>query len=832
MDMNFKACPIDQILPLLAIRNDMIVSKRGDITVGWELDLPASYSVTETEYDEIIGSLHSAVGMMPSWTILHKQDFFSETKYVADTGKKSFLGASYERHFDGRKYLSHNSRLFLTFSKKANVMSNSSSSSIFGGLVGKSVPDAERISECSSLADRFISVVGNCRSIGVRRLSSEELTGVSGHRGMIEEYLMLGTGSDNLLSDLEMAPNKLKVGGVELTGFVISELESLPGEISSVSRIKSMSTSRSNVFLSTGAAFGVSLACPHVLNQYLITVPQDKIIKELESKRKKMSSMSKVSSVNMVNAENIGSYIEEANRNSTITVYSHINILAWSESGISEKIKDSISAALSSVGIAGTAVKYNLPCLYIAGIPGGESEIPTEQYMTLDLDAALCLWSYESFDYGLSGGSLKLCDRIRMIPMEMDIQEKARDAGYISNFNGFVLGPSGSGKSFMTNKLLRDSYDAGAHIFLMDVGDSYEGLCAVIREESGGKDGIYYSYDPERPFSFNPFLDHRSWGEEDNEGKTFLTSLIRCIWSPSQGWSPSASAALNETISRFIAWWDESEKVADPILNDYADYIIREVIPAIEKGEFRCVGIPVTLQTLDINDMMIAMSPYIGSGKFSYLLNSRDNHDIFESRFTVFEVDKVSKISEIYKLWLLCIMHSFEDKMRRTDAFKLMVIEEAWKAIMDDNMAPYIAWLWRTARKFRTSAVVVTQQVDDIIQNSIIRDAIVQNSSVKILMDQSSSKNNFSETADMLALNEKDMSLVLSVNKDLCLGRKYKEVFISLGNKHSGVYAVEVSPEEAIAYESEKPKKEPLMKIAKECGSFIKAIEIIKNKKV
>ncbi|MBO5498584.1 MAG: hypothetical protein J5990_04235, partial [Bacteroidales bacterium] len=219
---------------------------------------------------------------------------------------------------------------------------------------------------------------------------------------------------------------------------------------------------------------------------------------------------------------------------------------------------------------------------------------------------------------------------------------------------------------------------------------------------------------------------------------------------------------------------------------------------------------------------ILAMGDYAEGGAFGFLLNDRSPRDLFSSRFTVFEVDKLSGIndSKFYSLCILCIMNSFNARMRSTSGMKVMVIEEAWKAIANETMSGYLAGLWKTARKFQTSAVVVTQQVSDIMSSQVIRDTILQNSSVRILLDQSNNRNSFSQLQELLGLTDHQRDLILSMNRIHRDGLHYREVFIALGDKKYGVYATEVSPQEAVCYESNKEKKKPFLELSDRIGAI------------
>ncbi len=162
----------------------------------------------------------------------------------------------------------------------------------------------------------------------------------------------------------------------------------------------------------------------------------------------------------------------------------------------------------------------------------------------------------------------------------------------------------------------------------------------------------------------------------------------------------------------------------------------------------------------------------------------------------------------------------------------MILIEEAWKAIAKEGMAEYIKYLFKTVRKFYGEAIVVTQDVEDIISSPVVKQAIINNSDCKILLDQSKYQNKFEQIQELLGLTEKEKALVLSINKFNDPLRKYKEVFISLGGMQSKVYRVEVSPEEYLAYTTEESEKVKIMEYAAKFGGDMeRAINYFINNK-
>ena len=528
---------------------------------------------------------------------------------------------------------------------------------------------------------------------------------------------------------------------------------------------------------------------------------------------------------NKVGAEELDTFIEQSHKEQLTTVKTNTNILVWGRADQEQELRGRVSSALSGMDITCVQATYDTPILWYSSIPGAAGEISADNLRKGELQESLCLGIGETYEQDLEGGVMKMCDRFRNIPVRIDLQAAAYQAGLIDNYNAFILGGSGTGKSFFTNYFVRSCYDAGQTVFIIDVGDSYQGLCSVVNEESGGKDGIYYTWDRNSPITFDAFIGIEQWLDEDDrlqqesDGLNFLLSFLQTLWSPRGGWNADSGNILKQIIRDFAIFRKgNSER---PIFNDLRSFIISDIAPRIHsKQGYTCDDVNVTSSRFDIDGLILAMGDYSKDGAFGFLLNDRNPRDLFSSRFTVFEVDKLSGIndSKFYSLCILCIMNSFNAKMRNTPGMKVMVIEEAWKAIANETMSGYLAGLWKTARKFQTSAVVVTQQISDIMSSSVVRDTILQNSSVRILLDQSNNRNSFSQLQELLGLTDHQKDIILSMNRSRRRGLQYREVFIALGDKKYGVYATEVSPQEAIAYESNKEKKRPFLELSAQVG--------------
>ena len=843
--MNGKILRLEDCIPVALVSDNAIVARDGSVTIGWELFPPEEYTVSQESYDSMTTLMASAFRGLPPWTMVHRQDIYRKRLYHSSpTGH--FLDDSYSAHFEGRPFLEHRQYLWFTFNPSRDGKAGAMKGTLQGaaGGIRYRTPEMkgllERLQHFESRCMEFVSVFGSTGGFRSRRLMTADLEGsIGGPDGILEEYKNWFASPVEGTDIFQKEGTYLERDTRRMFSYSFSQTDDLPGEVSNTLKVRSLSCADSDILLSSASPIGSDLPFEHIVNFYFLVPEQTEALRDLDRRRKNMTSMSKGSAENTVNAEGIAHFIDLIHAESTVAVYTHFNLFLWGEKEAELAMRGAAGAALSQMGLTGKLNTMDMPQLWIAAIPGGEMEIGEDNLMIAELEMAMCMSINESFMRDFPGGTLRITDRHRHTPVVIDTQQGAYDAKLIENYNAFILGPSGSGKSFFTNWYVRNCFDAGQHVFIIDKGDSYEGLCSIIHEETDGKDGIYYTWSAEHPFAFASFQDCRHWkSDEADTGMSFLMSMLKIIWTPKDGWDSVSNPILYSIISDFV---DSVPEVGDdPLFEDFYRFLKEEIRPRIlqekkrKKAEPYVVGgEAVTPDIFDIRSFCIALAPYGQDGRFGFLLNEKHPADLFKSRFVVFEVDAISEIDPtLYALCTFCIIHSFERKMHSDDtAFRLMFIEEAWQAIATEGTAEYLRGLWKTARKYHTSATVVTQQVSDIISSPIIKDAILNNSPVKILLDQQSNAASFEDISNLLGLSPIDRALVRSVGRNLAEGTLYKEVFITLGGKKSGVFALEVSPEEAMVYESDKVKKRPLFEETERCGSIRQAIRNLISKR-
>lgn len=810
--INLRNC-----FPVIDGGDGLIFSKRGDITFAWELTLPPAFRCNPERYDSLVTTFKAAISMLPDWSIVHKQDLFFKKRYIREE-RSGFLSSAYERHHDGRQYLSHRCRLFVTFSNRKNARGG------VNGLMGfpsMSLPDKAEVGKFLGAAQQFEAIVNSNDLLSLRRLEPEEIFGSMESPGLLQDYLNFADCGGDFLSDIAISHDRVQSGDRFMSCHLFSDLDQMPGEVSPCRKVQALSTDNSTVNLCFLSDIGQSLDCDHIVNQFIMRESVSEAHRELANRAKRMNAMSLKSNEDRIYSEEIKDYLDEAAASQTFTVKAHMNILAIGSEAELTEVKNKVTASIFMTGITPIVDIHDVPLQYWASMPGNEAGLSYNEYMTMRLEPALCLWLYDGLDSGIKDGFMKICDRQRLIPVRFDTLEGAMREGLTDNLNMFLLGPSGSGKSFFMNTYLHSCYEAGAHCFLIDMGESYRGHCHIIREESGGRDGAYYSFESGKPISFNPFRNVGRFLADGSLSQEFLFTLMCSLWTcgtDEDGRTVSANELkyIKESVTMFVSSWKLKR---DPIFNDYYKYLCGTFKKYIDKNK-------VPKEHFDMASYASVLGQFAEGGLYDYLLNSKESIDMLDNRFVVFEIDKIKDNRILFPITTLIIMDAFMEKMSSSSDLKVMVIEEAWKALQGTMMSGYMLELWKTARKHRTSAVLVTQELKDITSSPVIKDSIVTNSAVKVLLDMSKHTFKFEELAESMSLGEDDKSMILSLGK-LNKTARGKEVFFNLGNKKSYVMRVDVSPEETIAYSSRKEDRERLESEATRCGSYIQAVRNI-----
>jgi len=806
---------LKDLLPILDVEHDTILSKQGDITLGFEVILPEIFTLSNEDYESLHQTWVKALKILPRQSVFHKQDWFLDSKYKSrfSMDDTSFLTQSSERFFNERPFLDHTCYIYLT--KKP--VNRKLSSSAFSNLLRRSIVPEETLSislvqEFFESAGQFKSILEGSGLVQLRRLKNEELTSSRNKAGVIEKYCFLLEDESLVVKDISFKSG-IQIGGQFCQLFTLAN----PADLSSLcgSRINydKYSTDKTKFSVGFASTLGQLLPCNHIYNQFLFIEDAQKTIRKMESKRLRLQSLSAYSRENTIAKEAVNDFLNEAVSDGRIPVRAHFNVLVWTDKEAELKdIRNLVSSALAQMDAVPKQELDGAPQIHWAGIPGNEADFPMNDTFETFPEQASCFFNMESsYRSSLSPIGIRLGDRLTGKPVHVDISDEPVKKGIITNRNKFILGPSGSGKSFFTNHMVRSYYEQGTHIVLVDVGHSYKGLCDMVG-------GYYFTYSETNPIRFNPFYIGEGGGL-DTEKKESIKTLLLALWKKdNETFNRSEYVALSNALQLYYEKLDRN-KTLFPCFNSFYEFLKEDFVKVLTNDQVKD-------KDFDVSNFLYVLRPYYSGGEFDYLLNADKNLDLLTQRFIVFELDNIKDHPILFPVVTLIIMEVFISKMRKLKGVrKMILIEEAWKAIAKEGMAEYIKYLFKTVRKFFGEAIVVTQEVEDIISSPVVKQAIINNSDCKILLDQSKYMNKFDQIQELLGLTEKEKALVLSINKANDPTRKYKEVFISLGGTLSRVYRTEVSPEEYLVYTTEEREKMRVTEYSNKYGSIERGIK-------
>lgn len=808
----------------------VLYTKTGEYSAVLKIENPVQkYSADIDSYYDFTHLFTALAQTLGEGYAIHKQDIFVRKQFASEpTDGQEFLSSSYFRYFKGRPYTdslcyltitqeAKKSRLFSFDNKKwrdflvkiRKVHDQLHDSGVQARFLNKA--------EASEYVDRYFAMNFKDRTVSMTNFKADDETVSMGDK-RCKVYSLVDVDCAALPSMIRPYTN-IEVNNTEMPVDLASVVDNIPD------------------------------AETVVYNQVIFLPNQKRELAMLDKKKNRHASIPNPN--NQMAVEDIKRVQEVIARESKQLVYTHFNMVVAVSAGADlQKCTNHLENAFGRMGIHISKRAYNQLELFVGSFPGNCYTLNEEydRFLTLS-DAAMCLMYKERVLHS-EETPLKIYYTDRQgVPVAIDITGKEGKNKLTDNSNFFCLGPSGSGKSFHINSVVRQLHEQGTDVVMVDTGNSYEGLCEYL----GGK---YISYTEERPITMNPFRINRE--EYNIEKIDFLKNLILMIWKGSDSQIPEIEFRIVEQIiidyydayfNGFTRYTDEQREVL--LKNLFAaasrknpnkpprevDEMVRKQIEVLEA---RRAALKVTelsfnsffdysfdrleqictendITTISYSTYSTMLQPFYKGGAYEKILNETVDSALFDETFIVFEVDAIKENKKLFPIVTLIIMDVFLQKMRIKKNRKVLVIEEAWKAIASPLMAEYIKFMYKTARKFWASVGVVTQEIQDIIGSEIVKEAIINNSDVVMLLDQSKFKERFDEIRKILGLTEVDCKKIFTINrlenKD---GRSFfREVFIRRGTT-SGVYGVEEPHECYMTYTTERAEKEALKLYKKE----------------
>ncbi|MGY3791648.1 TraG family conjugative transposon ATPase [Aquimarina sp. 433] len=748
---------LHKVFPIYAVENDLIISKNGDITVGYKLQLPQIYSLDKESINRINQLFDKIIRSLPENTIIQKQDYFFVDKIKeAVTQGDQMLSRSDNKFFYEKPTLSHECYLFITKDSK-NKISLTSNTKLYQKYM-------DEVNDFLKVVNTSISFLAKEEFFEVNSLDSETIINILG------KYISLSAEGQQSLKDL-FFDKRLQVGEKIAEMYTITSYNQLPLSIETTKKNIDFSTQRTDFQIPFIQPVCLGLECNHIYNQVIFIDNSEKVFSKLKTKLNQFKSLAILSKENEVTYDQIDQLVNNVIEKELRFVYQHFNIILWdTEEDKLENHKNQLENAFKELSITPYQIKHSLKDLFMANVPGACATIP-EIYKFIGISEQTPVFlNFESYYQGNKDGIL-LTDRKNGAPVRLDLWIEPVKRGLIVNRNRLIFGPSGTGKSFLINHIASQYYEQGHHIVMIDIGNSYKKLCNLVK-------GQYYAYDPDVPLEFNPFhFNHID--EVNNDKKIFLTSLIIFLWKGEDPFRREEKQVIGLYLDAYYEIF-KHEDDAYPCMASFYEFVDKNEVMDNEEKYFDKISFQLSLR--DFYD-----------GKYHKILNSETPIDLVQERFIVFEMDNIKDHPVLFPLVTMLCIDVVMSKIRKIpEAKKSIFIDECWKPISKGEMAQFIKYLYKTVRKFYGEVAIATQDVEDILDTPA-GPAMINNTDTMILLSHKKKMATKDKFAQYLSFSESDLEKLFSTDK--------REVFIKVGSV-SNVYKVSVSPERYACYSS------------------------------
>lgn len=749
---------------------NILYSLSGDYSIIMQIsNTVLQYCADPQQYINYQHILLNACKILGENHTIQKQDIFIRKSYQQKP-RADFLEQKYQEHFSGRKYTEIQTYIIFTCRVKRGTFYTFNSDALNSFLLS-----------INKIYDLFVQA-----NLDPAILDKQQIN------HYVKRVLCMDFTNEHIaLDNINASSNQIQIGknAVRCISLIDTDEIDLPEKIGAYTN-KTDSSGMQN-FPIDNFFFFYDIPQYHcfIYNQIIEIPVQRKLLNQLEIKRNRHSGIP--DPANTLCVEDIDRLLIDVARENQLLVNTHFSIILCCQEQHMERSASFIESSLFHQGIIPSRNAFNQLELFRCALPANAGELKKYDKFLTTIDAALCFFFKERLLTDEKSDFLLTFTDRRGIPVSIDPSDLPMQTGRIKNRNRFVLGSSGTGKSYAINAIIQQYLQYNMDVVIVDVGHSYSGLCSTY----GGK---YITYSEDRPITMNPFAVSKQ--EFNIEKKDFLITLICLLWKGSDG---TATTLERDVIAKIISdfykeHFSNASKYRSTLnFNSFYDYA-KENIPKVVKRE------KIDFQ---VDEFCFVLKKFYQGGEYESILNEPADTSLFDEPFIVYEIDNIQQNKILLPIVTLIIMDLFIQKMRhRRNRRKTLILEEAWRAISSPIMASFLLYLNKTVRKFYGEIIEVTQEINDIIGNPIIKDSIINNSDTVILLQQNEA--DFKKVADLLNISPVEQRKIFTINKlDNKQGRsRFNEFYMRRGSTGE-VYGVEVSLMHHLAFTTEKPEK-------------------------
>ena len=776
----------------------MIFANNGNVIACYRGELPEIYSLSEKDFEDLHSTWFQALKSLPVSCVIHKQDIYTKKSFTSENlPNNTFLAKATHNHFKGREYIDHQCYLFFTLVKN-KTLNNSKYVNPFR-KVSKSIYQElnQHVHSFLGSVNDSITYINNSRKVNFLPLQESEILCLSK-----DFFNGFNRGFD---TDILLEKSKVTIGTNHFDVLAVNS-EACFGENVQTSKINERFTSDDFVFHQGFIdGLGLSLNENHIINQIIYLDDKQKWRKLLDKKIEELKKSSNFGTQNKVILKKIEHIQHQINNDdSSRIIRGHLNIMYWTkEVHDLENIGSRIKSEFKELDIMPYYPRGEERKNYILNShPCFASNFSNEDVYVTDLKHALCLF-INNTNYRTDSQGIIFNDREHNIPILKDVWDEQKKRIKARNFA--IFAPTGEGKSFLANNILRQYFEMGVRLVIIDLGGSYTKFASlypeqftVLRYESGKNLGINPFYisnphdvGPERLEDLSVFL-FELIGEGTKSKKEQSVALKKLLHSYYK------TTTENYSLDSFYSYIESQKESLLSTLHIHSDYF-------------------------NIEGFLHILSEYVRDGLYSFLFetNEDQSYKIEDKRLIVFELDEVKDNKEILSVMLKLIKTAIQRTIWQNKSEKgIILFDEFAKQLKFDNVLESVEFYYQAIRKQEGAIGIILQSINQLPNNSTSA-SILENTQVIYSLNN---EKGYTELVKRLNLTSHDLNQLKSIKNNLSGKRKYTEIFIKIG-KESNIFRLEVPKEVFAAYLTDGADNDSIIQLYQRNGSMEKAIQ-------
>lgn len=783
--------------PILDIQNHVVFANNGNVVLFYEVVLPEIHSLSEQDFEELHSMWFQAFKSLPTGTVIHKQDIYQKVDFDAEQlPNRTFLEKATHDYFQGREHLSHQSHLFfiLPLDKTLNA-------SKYVNPFRKTEKGFHRkldvqVAEFVTSVNDAVSYVNNSQRVSlVPLLPDDILTHTNNY------YNGFNVGFD---TDVLLDKKQIEIGNHFFDAIAVNNEACFGGAVQSSKTNERFTSDDFTFHQGFFDGLGLDLNENHIINHILYLDDKHKWRKLLDKKVEELSKSSNFGSQNKVVLKKVQHILDQINTDdSSRIIRGHLNIIFWhTETEHVKRIGSKIKAAFKELDIVpyhpnGEERKH----YFLNSHPCHATNFSNEDLYVTDLKHALCLY-INNTNYTSDATGVIFNDRQYNIPVLKDVWDEQKKRIKARNFA--IFAPTGEGKSFLANNIIRQYFEQGVRLVLIDLGGSYAKFAKLYPEQH-----IILRYKKGKNLGINPFYITDDSGLSPERLEDLAVFLLELLAQNNA--SKSQEVAIKKVLLLYYKKVRQNHSLASlyQFVDDGKDTLIKEL--QIKEAHFSTY------------DFLHILSEYVDDGPYSFLFNSGadQTYTIEDKRLIIFELDEVRDNKEILSVMLKLIKSAIQRTIWRARSERgIILFDEFAKQLKFPNVLESVEFYYQAIRKQNGAIGIILQSINQLPQNSTSA-SILENTQIIYSLRN---EKGYDALQKRLNLSSHDLNQLKSIRNHLTGKRKYTEIFIKIG-KESNIFRLEVPPEVYAAYLTDGTESTEIMQLYEKTQNMKQAIK-------